>query len=160
MSTKKDPDMEEIKARIEIPVEEDVEQLKADEKAQSPDQIVQEFEKLGRQVVETLDAAWRSDERRRVETEMREGVQSFVNEIDKVLREVKSNPSVSRVSEEATEAVHKVETSDFGRMARDGVVQGLSWMSIELGRLANQFSPAEPKEKSPQDIEDSAADES
>lgn len=153
MSDEKNPDIEEIKARIEIPVDEELDQLKADEKTQGAD-LMQEFERLGRQVVETLDAAWRSDERQRVETEMREGVKSFVDEIDKVLREVKRNPTVSRVQDEAVETVHKVESTDVGRKARESIVQGISWMSIELGRLAEQFSPAETAEKSPEDTDE------
>ena len=153
MSDEKNPDIEEIKARIEIPVDEDLDQLKVDEKAQTAD-LMAEFERLGRQVVETLDAAWRSDERQRVESEMREGVQSFVGEIDKVLREVKRNPTVNRMQDEATETVHKVESTDLGRKARESIVQGISWMSVELGRLAEQFTPTETAEKSPEETDE------
>ena len=59
--------------------------------------------------------------------------------------------------DEAVDAAQKVETSDLGRKARDGVVQGLSWMSEELGRLAEQFNRGDQAEKSPQDIDDSDA---
>ena len=149
MSEEQMPDIVEIKERIEIPVEEDdIAGLKADEKSNGPD-VVEEFKKLGRQFAETIETAWNSDERVRVETEIREGVHSFVDEVDKVIREAKDSASAEKVKGEAAEAKARVESSDIGMKARDGMIQGLTWLSEEFGKLAEQFTPAE---KSPEDV--------
>lgn len=156
MSEENTPDIEEVKARIEIPVEEDVDQLKADEKtAQGPD-LVTEFQTLGRAFAEAFESAWNSEERKRVEEEVRTGVKSFADEVDKVMREAKSSPAGKRVKDEADHVAGRVESSDIGRRALEGIAQGLSWVSIEMGKLAEQFTPAEqdaPAEKSPEDVE-------
>ena len=132
MSEEQMPDIEEIKERIEIPIEEeDIEGLKADEKSNGPD-VVEEFKRLGRQFAETIEAAWSSEERVRVETEIREGVHSFVDEVDKVIN------------------------SDAGVKTRDGIVQGLTWLSEEFGKMAEQFTPVE---KAPEDIAADAVEE-
>lgn len=55
-----------------------------------------EFQKLGRQLAETLQSAWDSEERKRVEKEVREGVHTFVNEVDKVIREVKTSETTEK----------------------------------------------------------------
>ncbi len=143
MSEEQMPDIEEIKERIEIPVEEDdIEGLKADEKSNGPD-VVDEFKKFGRQFGETIEAAWNSDERIRVETELREGIHSFVEEVDKVIREAKGNATTDKVMGEAAEAKARVEESEIGVKARDGIVLGLTWLSEEFGKLAEQFTPTE-----------------
>ena len=152
MSEDKTPDIEEIKAQIEIPVEEDdVDQLKADEKASKGPDLVVEFQTLGRTFAEAFETAWNSEERKRVEEEVRAGVQSFASEVDKVVREAKASPTGERVINEAGEVANKVESSDLGRRALEGISQGLGWMSVEMGKLAEQFTPAE---KSPEDLDE------
>jgi hypothetical protein len=138
--------------------DEQVDKLKEDEKAQSERLVIEEeelkaggngpdfaaeFQKIGRQLAETLQAAWDSEERKRVEQEVREGVQTLVNEVDQVIREVKSSDKTAKVKEEAEELKSRVETSEVGTRARTGVVQGLRWLSETLADLANQFTPAE-----------------
>lgn len=156
MSEEQTPDIEEIKSRIEIPVDEDVDQLKADEKASTGPDLVEEFQTLGRSFAEAFETAWNSEERKRVEEEVREGVQSFAAEVDKVIRDAKTSPTGERMTNEAADIAGKVESSDFGRRALEGISQGLAWMSVEMGKMSEQFTP---KEKSPEDVAE-AEDES
>jgi hypothetical protein len=156
MSEGKDPDIEEIKEQIEIPVEEDIDQLKADEKASDGPDLVAEFQTLGRTFAESFEAAWNSEERKRVEEEVRAGVQTFADEVDKVIREAKNSRAGERMTKEAEEMAKQVESSEIGRRALEGIAQGLSWMSIEMGKLAEQFKPEEksaeePEEKAPEE---------
>jgi hypothetical protein len=146
MSEEQLPSVDEIKARLgsEIPVEEDVDSLKTDEKSAD---VAAELQSLGRQVAETIQRAWNSEERQRVEKEVRVGVKSFVDEVDKVIREARESQAAARLKEEAGEAKSRVEQSDLGRKARGGFVQGLRWLSEELGKLANQFSPPDAADK-------------
>lgn len=157
MSEDQTPDIEEIKAQIEIPVEEDdVDQLKADEKASNGPDLVAEFQTLGRTFAEAFETAWNSEDRKRVEEEVRAGVQSFASEVDKVVREAKASPTGERVKNEAGEVASKVESSDLGRRALEGISQGLDWMSVEMGKLAEQFTPAE---KSPEDLDEQESED-
>jgi hypothetical protein len=153
MSEEQLPSVDEIKSRLrsEIPIEEEVEALKAEEKSAD---IAAELQSLGRQVAETIQRAWNSEERQRMEKDVRVGVKSFVDEIDKVIREARDSQAAARLKEEATEAKTRVEKSDLGRKARGGFVQGLQWLSEELAKLADQFSPTgEPLADLDDDIE-------
>jgi GTPase involved in cell partitioning and DNA repair len=138
--------------------DEQINQLKEEVKAQNERLVIEEeelkgsgdkmdfaaeFQKIGRQLAETLQAAWDSEERKRVEKEVREGVQTLVNEVDQVIREVKSSEKTAKLKEEAEELKNRVETSDVSGRARTGVAQGLRWLSETLAELANQFTPAE-----------------
>ncbi|MFQ5399760.1 MAG: hypothetical protein ACE5E7_09205 [Anaerolineae bacterium] len=139
MSEEQTPSVDEIKERlrVEIPVEEEA------AKAETSRDIATELKNLGRQLADTLRTAWNSEEKQRVEVEIREGMKSFVDEVDKMIREAKESQAAARVKEEASQVKERVETGEISRKAREGVVQGLQWLSEGLGKLAEQLAPAE-----------------
>jgi hypothetical protein len=145
------PDVDELKNQEKLASERIV--IEEDEVQGKPGiDIAAEFQKLGRQFAETLQSAWDSEERKRVEKEVREGMKSFVNEVDQVIREVKTSETTHKIKGEAEELKTRVESTDIGQRARVGIVQGLRWLSEELGQLANQFTPPEkPAEPPPTD---------
>jgi hypothetical protein len=152
MNDEQDINVNEIKQeermKIEIPVEEE-----GTTGAKSESEIVEEFKRLGHQFADTLESMWNSDERRRMETEIRAGVRTFADEVDRVLRDARQSPAATRVKEEAVGMKERVETGELSDRARTGVVQGLRWLSHELERLAEQFTPAKAAsvEKAPED---------
>ncbi|MCI0395654.1 MAG: hypothetical protein L0332_27130 [Chloroflexi bacterium] len=143
MSDEEVPSVEEIKSRLgdEIPVEEEPTEASKANKGES--EVAAELRNLGRQFAETLRTAWNSQERQKFESEVREGVKSFADEVDKVIRELRESPAAQKAKEEATTLKTKVEAAEVGQKARTGLVQGLNWLSEELGKLANQFTPPE-----------------
>lgn len=164
MNETETPSVEEIKDRLKIEVEE-VEATAAETPASGDAEtaakaaavdIVDELKNLGRQVAETLRTAWESEERQKMETEVREGIKSFADEVDKVIREARASEPAKKVREEATELKAKVEEADLAKKARTSLVQGLSWLSDELGKLAEQFAPKEKQPEPTVDIEVSA----
>jgi hypothetical protein len=142
------PSVDEIKARlrVEIPVEEEPMVVKMDQ----PD-LADELRKVGRQFAETLKAAWASEERVKIEQEVREGVKSFADEVEKVFHEVRQSQTAQKVKEEAVEIKARAESGELASKARVNFAQGLRWLSEELSKLANQFTPAE---KTPPDAEE------
>jgi hypothetical protein len=142
MNEEQTPDVEEIKARLadEIPVEEDPVTHKA-----SVDQsdVVSQLQDLGRQLGETLRTAWYSEERKHFERELREGVDTFANEVDKAFQEVKESPAGTRMREEASGFKTRAESTNIPDKTRASIGQGLSWLSEEMAKLANQFTPME-----------------
>jgi hypothetical protein len=141
---------DEERIKIDIPVEEDM--ADAAKAAESSD-VVEEFKRLGRQFASTLEGIFTSEEARRVETEIRAGMKSFAEEVEKVFHEAKESPAAARMKEEAAGVKDRVETGEFGRKAQEGMVSGLRWLSTELEKLANQFTPTHgdqpPSEKPP-----------
>lgn len=137
MGDEQTPSVEELKSRLkaEIPVEEE------STTAKPQGDVAAEMKRLGRQFAETLQAAWNSEERQRLEEEVRQGMKSFAGEVDKVIREAKESQAADKVKEEAVHIKERVEAAELGRKARSGVVQGLQWLSEELGRLAEKFTP-------------------
>ncbi|MCA9955765.1 MAG: hypothetical protein KC434_13645 [Anaerolineales bacterium] len=141
MTEETTPSVEEIKARlkVEVPVEEE-DVTKADVK--NPD-VTEELREFGKQFADTIRSAWNSAERQRLETELRDGMRSFADEVDKAIQEIKKSPAADRVKTEAVNVRDKVQSSDVGHKARSGVAQGLQVLSEQLAKLAERFTPAE-----------------
>ncbi|MFW6097912.1 MAG: hypothetical protein ACOC9Z_07540 [Chloroflexota bacterium] len=140
-----DPNIEELKEqeRIEISVEEE-----EVEKGAPESDVSDALRDLGRQFAETIQAAWNSQERKEFEQEVREGVRRFGDEVNKVFTEAKESPTVKKAKDEAQEVRTRVESGEVTRKARGGLVEGLQWLSQELARLAEQFSPPEKEPES------------
>lgn len=141
MTEEKSPDNDVLKIEVddEIPVEDETVASKA-ERTQTD--LVEELSRLGRQFGETMNAAWNSEERQNFEREVKEGVQLFAKEIDKAFHEVKKSPAAQRAKSEASEFKTKVNEADLGQKTQSSIAQGLRWMSSELGKLAEQFTPS------------------
>ena len=146
MSDNEVPDVTEIKARLaeEIPVEEE-EMAGASKQSMAGEDVdvSAELKNLGRQLAETFKTAWASEERKKVEGEIRQGVKTFVDEMDKAIREVKKSPAAQKVREEAAEIKTRAESGELSQKTKANMAQGLRWLSEELEKLANQFTPQE-----------------
>lgn len=139
------PNVDRLKAeerlKVEVPVEEEVMRVETSETG--PVDVTAELRKLGRQMADTLQSAWNSEERQRFEKEVREGMRSFADEIDKAIQEVRTSETTAKVKTEATQMADKVQASDVGQKARVGLAKSLQWLSEELGSLATKFTPPE-----------------
>ena len=113
--------------------------------------IREELRQLGEQFGETMRDAWHSEERQRAEAEIKEGFQAFVNEVDKAFRQARKSDAAAKLKEEARQVRDDVRAGEFRHKARDNMMQGLKWLSAELDKLADRFTPAE---KSPEDLEE------
>lgn len=152
MTDEQIPDVDDVKIRLskdEIPVDDET-VYKGDE--EGPD-VVDELRNLGRQFGETMRTAWSSEERRKFEREIKEGVQTFAHEIDKAFKDVASSEPAQKARSEAAEFKDKAESGDLSQKTRSSLAKGLRWFSDELGKVADTFTPPE---KGPDDV---AADE-
>lgn len=135
----------------------DEERLKIDAEDVAPgkmseEDIVAEFKKIGRQFAETLENVFTGDEAKRIEKEVRAGVKSFADEVEKFVREAGDSDTAKRLQGEVESVAKRVESSDVTRQAQSTLAQGLRWLSVELDNVATRFNA--PAEKSPADVED------
>lgn len=91
--------------------------------------LVAELKRLGRQMGETLDAAWNSAEKRRMKEELRAGARAFAEEFERAMGKARS-----------------ARPAGVASKARRSAVDGLRWMSAELGALTDRFTPVEEEE--------------
>ena len=93
--------------------------------------VIAELKRLGKQMGETLEAAWKSAERRRAQEELRAGARAFVDECERALNRAGT-----------------ARPADVASKARRSTVEALRWMSVELEALADRFTPADEESDS------------
>jgi hypothetical protein len=103
--------------------------------------VEEELRNLGRQFADVLQAAWASEERRKVETEVREGMKRFSEEMMRVFERTRETTAGARVRTKFGEARERAAESEAARRTRETVAQGLHRLSEELARLAERFTP-------------------
>lgn len=130
---------EQERLKIEIPVEEEA---SAGGKQAEPD-LIAEMKNLGRQFADALRTAWNSQERQKLETEVREGLDVFVSELEKGFKELRDGQAAQKAKQEVSQVKEKVEGAELGRKAKVAMADGLRWLSEEFENLASQFTPTD-----------------
>lgn len=130
---------EQERLKIEIPVEEEA---SAGGKQAEPD-LIAEMKNLGRQFADALRTAWNSQERQKLETEVREGLDVFVSELEKGFKELRDGQVAQKAKQEVSQVKEKVEGAELGRKAKVAMADGLRWLSEEFENLAAQFTPTD-----------------
>ena len=130
---------EQERLKIEIPVEEET---TSGGKQAEPD-LIAEMKNLGRQFADALRTAWNSQERQKIETEVREGLDVFVSELEKGFKELRDGQAAQKAKQEVSQVKEKVEGAELGRKAKVAMADGLRWLSEEFENLASQFTPTD-----------------
>jgi len=149
MADEQKPDVDDIKIRLgnDIPVEDETVYKSQEE---DPD-VVGDFRNLGQQFADTLRSAWYSEERKRFESEMREGLQSFATEVDKAVKEIIASEPAQKARTEAEEIKTKAAEGDITQKTLSGLSQGLRRFSDELAKWSDSFTPTEKEPPAEED---------
>ena len=95
------------------PIKIDIEDLD-DEPAQAETgstNIPDELRDLGKQFADTIHTAWNSDQRVKLEDDIREGIKNFAEELNTMFAKAKESDAGQRVRDEAS----KVDASDTAK---------------------------------------------
>lgn len=130
---------EQERLKIEIPVEDENNQ----EGKQAEADLIAEMKNLGRQFAEAIRAAWNSQERQKIEADVREGLDVFVSELEKGFKELRDSEAAKKAKQEVSQVKEKVDAADLGRKTKSTLAEGLRWLSEEFNSLASQFTPAD-----------------
>jgi len=86
--------------------------------------IIEELDKLGRDVSQGIADAWRSDERKEVQEEIEKGLGAAGKELGKVAADVNSSEAAQELKKGAKAA---------GRELKSGLLSGLKFLNREMG---------------------------
>jgi hypothetical protein len=122
-------------------------ELPENERPQDEVNLADEFAALGKKFAEAMETAWNSDERYRVEREVREGLRKFADEIDGAVKKVRESDVTSRVEESVQRVATDLKSGDASKNVRGGLVTALRSMSEALDKMAQGAEEKEaPKE--------------
>ncbi len=134
------------------PIKIEIEDVTAEEeKVASGDtiNIEEELKKFGQQLADTIQSALNSEEVKKVQNDMQEGMKKFADEMGKALNNVKETGPGQKV----TETVNEIDSSEVAQSFKKSVSQGLRWLSQEFGKLSDAIdSEGPPAEDNSKDI--------
>lgn len=122
-----------------------------------------ELSRLGRQVAEAIGTAWESEDRRRLQTEVTQGLENFGNEVSEALRKASESDAARQVREQTEDVITQIREGDVSEQVRKGLISGLAAINEGLGKLLERLEkpsqpdapaepPSSPDEPAPPDV--------
>ncbi len=103
--------------------------------------VAAEFAEVGRKLRDAINAAWHSEERHRLEKDIREGLSRLTDELNDAAKNVRSSEAGKKVETGAKQVVEDLESGKVSEELRKGLVTALKSLSEALDRMANSFTP-------------------
>ena len=135
----------------EIPENERVEEAAED--------IVAEFAALGRNFAEAIKTAWNSEERQRIQEDLKEGLNKFAEEVNEAMGSIRKTDVSQKVGEGVQQAAAEVKSGRVTDEVRKSTVTVLREISNALDSMANSFTPREAGEGPVEDVSEEVFDE-
>jgi hypothetical protein len=116
-------------------------------KPQAEADIVAEFAELGKKLRATVETAWTSQERQRVQREVEDGLVKLRDELDKAIKNLRTSEPGQKVEAEVKRVRDDIGTGKVTDDVRIGIVSGLRGIGAALDKLSESFTPLEEAEK-------------
>ena len=109
------------------------------ETSDSHGDLASEFRRLGQNLKEALQAAWDSEERRRLEEEIEAGLSGAADALRGGAKEFSPSPAGPHLREELHDLGQRVRTGELETKVGQDVVGGLRALNAELERAAGTW---------------------
>lgn len=111
--------------------------------------ISDELNKMGKLISQAVEAAWESEERKRLETEIIEGLRKFSDEFSTAAKKARQSEPVQQIKTQAEKVAVEMKERDIVEDVRKGLLSGLTIVNEELGKLVERLdvkqAPAAPQ---------------
>jgi hypothetical protein len=121
--------------------------------------ITDELAKLAEQLAAAARAAWESEERKRVQTDIMTGVQKFGQEITAAVNKAAESEQAQELKTRATKVAEDVQKTDVIDEVRKGILVGLEAINRELGKILERIEPRVGETEVVAPVTDTAAGE-
>lgn len=135
-------------------------------KAQSTQELMDELNRLGVKFAEVVQAAWESDERKRLEKDVKAGVVSLVNGLEHGLRRVGESDQAKEIlnkAEDVAESIgERIRSSPASHDLASNLAKGLRVLAEQIDKLAVELqrkSADTATQSTPQSPTDTATDD-
>ena len=118
----------------------------ANSSATNVDQLINELDRLGNQLIDAIRTAWNSDQRKELETEISKGIASAASSLNEGLQKVSENESTKQLINKAEEVFSTVGEQVRSSKVTHDLVEGLSKGIQTLNDQLAQFVSDAKKE--------------
>ncbi|MEZ4709617.1 MAG: hypothetical protein R3A44_20575 [Caldilineaceae bacterium] len=111
-------------------------------------ELMDELGRLGARFMELAQAAWASDERKRMEADLRKGLNSVVESLEEGFERIRASEqtkeSMAKAKDVADDITERVSRSETAHELADGLMQGLRMLGERLEKWTAEFSKDQP----------------
>ncbi len=110
--------------------------------------IADELDKMGQLVAQAVRSAWESEERKKLEAEVVEGLRKFSDQVSTTAKKASESDAAQQIKAQAEKVAAGVKEKDVADEIRKGLLAGLEVVNQELGKLVERLetkkAPGEP----------------
>ncbi len=114
--------------------------------------LVEELNRLGSKFAEVVQVAWESEERKRLEQDVKRGLSSLATNLEEGLKKVGENPQtkefLNMAEDAATTVADRVQKSKVAQELGDNLLNGLRSLTEQIDKLASEMQ-SKPKTATP-----------
>jgi hypothetical protein len=115
----------------------------ADSSAAQSEALIDELNRLGAKFAEAIEVAWKSEQRKRLEDDLRNGITSAAQSVEEHLKELSRREEARKVLDRAEDVADKVRSSRVSQEIASVLTQGLRALSEQLDKLAQEMRERE-----------------
>ena len=119
---------------------EETKQHDAESAAQSAGDLGEEFRRFGRQLGDTVTAAWESEESRHIRAQVGDALREMARQLDAVTKKVASHEETQKLRTQAEQLVDSVRQSDIAEDMQEGLLTGLKELNQALQKAINHLN--------------------
>ncbi|MCC6454802.1 MAG: hypothetical protein IT328_07665 [Caldilineaceae bacterium] len=108
-------------------------------KAADGKELVDELTRLGQKFVEVVEVAWNSEQRKKIEEDLRTGLVSVANSLEDGFKRVSSTKEAQDAVKSAEDVAEKVRTSKIAAELSDALAEGLRALSDQMDKLSKDL---------------------
>jgi hypothetical protein len=133
------------------------------QKANDGKEIIDELTHLGQKFVEVVEVAWNSEQRKKIEEDLRTGLVSVASSLEDSFKHLSETKEAKEVVNAAEDVAGKVRSSKIASELSSALAQGLRTLSEQMDKLSEELkqksSSTASTPKDPQDIPISREDQ-
>jgi uncharacterized protein YukE len=106
-----------------------------------------EFRNLGNNLKGMVNAAWESDERKKFQAEIEDGMRELGVVLDDLAEEIRTGDVGQKIRHEVDDFSERVRSGEVESKAREEVLKALKTLNTELEKVSEKFSSTEDAEE-------------
>ena len=108
-------------------------------KQEAGQELIDELTRLGQKFVEVVEVAWNSEQRKKIEDDLRTGLVTVANTLEDGFKRVSATKEAQEAVNAAEDVAEKVRSSKIAVELTGALAQGLRTLSEQMDKLSNEM---------------------
>lgn len=124
------------------------------EKPPNEENLANALHRLGENLVQTLQAAWESPERKKLQQEIEEGLNDITQTVERQVEDFKQSPTAQQLKADIDDLRERVRRGEAEAQLRQELLRAIQTINTELEKAAARLRKVASADASPNESED------